>query len=108
MLGREDEEGAASTAVVESPFFGVQRGWVDGTHHLILSLASGRAELYRYRDDRDELHDLAPGAPDELRQRLARLRRWGEDRPVALLLEREKVALPPEVEESLRALGYLQ
>ncbi len=95
-------------AVVESPFFGVQRAWIDGTHHLILSLASGRAELYRYRDDRDEQRDLASAAPEELRQRLSRLRRWSRNRPAGPLLEHEKVALPPEVEESLRSLGYLQ
>ncbi|MBP9146415.1 MAG: sulfatase [Thermoanaerobaculia bacterium] len=100
--------GTESTAVLESPFFGVQRSWVDGTHHLIVSLASGRAELYRYREDRDEQHDLAVGAPEELRPLLAKLRRWSRDRPAATLLEREKVQLPPEVEASLRALGYLQ
>lgn len=99
---------AASTAVLESPFFGVQRSWVDGTHHLIVSLATGRAELYRYREDRDEQHDLAQEVPEELRLRLAKLRRWSRDRPAAAFLAHEKVQLPPEVEASLRALGYLQ
>lgn len=100
--------GEGAMAVVESPFFGVQRAWVDATHQLIVSLASGRAELYRYREDRFEQRDLSTTEPDDLRRLLGRLRRWGRDRPVAPLLEHEKVTLPAEVEASLRALGYLK
>lgn len=100
--------GEEAIAVVESPFFGVQRAWVDATHHLIVSLASGRAELYRYRDDRSEQRDVSTTEPEELRRLLGRLRRWGRDRPVAPLLDHEKVTLPAEVEASLRALGYLK
>jgi arylsulfatase A-like enzyme len=104
----EAEAAGAEWAVVESPFFGVQRSWFDATHHLILSLATGRAELYRYREDLGEQHDLSAASPAELRLGLAKLRRWSRERPAAALVESEKVSLPPEVEASLRALGYLR
>jgi arylsulfatase A-like enzyme len=95
-------------AIVESPFFGVQRGLLDDRHHLLLSLQSGRIELFRYREDREERRDLAGEEPDEVRRLVGELRRWSRGRPAERMLELEKVALPPEVQESLRSLGYLR
>ncbi len=98
----------ARPVVSESPFFGLQRGLFDDRHHLVVSMQSGRAELYRYREDPDEQRDLAVTEPEALRRLAVALRRWSADRPAQRLLEGGKVALPPEVEESLRSLGYLQ
>lgn len=95
-------------AVIESPFFGVQRSWVDDSHRLIVSLASGRMELYQHREDLAELHDLAREDPTELRRTLSSLKRWSRTRPAPSFMAHERVHLPAEVEESLRSLGYLK
>lgn len=110
LLPAPDRASAAPSrpVVSESPFFGLQRGLFDDQFHLLVSLQSGRAELYRYREDRDEQRDLARNEPEALRRLAVALRRWSAGRPAERLIEGGKVALPPEVEESLRSLGYLQ
>ena len=95
-------------AFSESPFFGVQRAATSDLFRLILTLESGKIELFRSREDPAEAQDLAAVSPDLARPLLHRLRLWSAGRPPERMLQREAVALPEEVEKSLRALGYLQ
>ncbi len=97
----------ARLAFSESPFFGVQRAVSSDQFRLILTLESGKIELFRSREDMAEAQDLAFGSPDLARPLLHSLRLWSRERPPQRMLNREPVALPEEVEKSLRALGYL-
>ena len=106
MGGNPPEE--APPAFSESPFFGVQRALATDRYHLILTLQTGKVELYRYREDRDEVLDLASETPELARPLLRNLRLWSKGRPAQPMLKREAVDLPDEVEKSLRALGYLR
>ncbi len=90
-----------------SPFWGEQRGLVDGEHHLVLTLNWARAELFRYREDPLEQLDLAASDPATV-ERLVRAMReraagLGDGGAV-----RQHAELPSEIEASLRALGYLR
>lgn len=107
-LGAGASESQPSPAISESPYFGVQRSLFDERLHLLVSVQSGRAELFSYREDRAEQRDLAKERPEEVRRMMARLRKWGLDHPKERLLGGGQVVLPKDVEESLRSLGYLQ
>jgi arylsulfatase A-like enzyme len=95
-----------------SPFWGEQRMAFDERHHLLLTVGSARAELFRYRDDPDERRDLAAAEPETVerlarayRARLGELPGRGAGRAPIVA---PTAVLPPETEAALRALGYLR
>ena len=108
LAGEAPPPAPARLAFSESPFFGVQRAVSDDRLRLILTLESGRIELFRSREDPTEAQDLALASPDLARPLLHSLRLWSRERPPERMLRRDPVVLPEEVEKSLRALGYLQ
>ena len=93
--------------LAHSPFWGEQRALVEGDLHLVLTLDRARIELYDHRADPLEQVDLAGARPREA-ERLVRAMRAR----VAALPGRSVASnvsgLPPEVEATLRALGYLR
>lgn len=103
---------AARSGLGLSPFWGEQRMVVDERHHLLLTVGSARAELFRYREDPDERHDLAAADPAtverlarDYRGRVAELAARAPARPAVVA---PPAGLPAETEAALRALGYLR
>ncbi len=96
-------------AFSESPFFGVQRAATSDLFRLILTLESGKIELFRSREDPAESSRTSPPY-----HRISRVRCCTASACGARGVRRSgcssarRSALPEEVEKSLRALGYLQ
>jgi arylsulfatase A-like enzyme len=79
----------------------------EGPDKLIFDTRTGRVELYRIPEDREETRNLAAEEPilaEYLRQTLLRKLRDLERRRGT----RADRALPAEAEEALRALGYIE
>jgi arylsulfatase A-like enzyme len=85
---------------------GVSRTVNDGTHKLVLDIASGQVKLFDLRTDPGEKIDLSAERPAETRRLQEALRRWIESRegPVATGESRRRAE---ELEKRLRAVGYL-
>jgi arylsulfatase A-like enzyme len=92
--------------LAHSYLFGGQRAVVDGDLHLILSIQTGRAELFDYRNDPLEQMDLSATRTADVARLVQALRtrtRALPGRPVV-----RAITLPDDVKASLRALGYLK
>lgn len=94
-------------AFSESRFFGWQRAVTAPDQRMIFSQESGRTELYRYREDPYEQEDLAGSDPDAVSGFKRQLSDWFDRMESTELTASEHGELDPEVEEQLRALGYL-
>jgi arylsulfatase A-like enzyme len=85
-----------------------QLGLVDGDWKLLYTPAAGgpgSSSLYNWRDDRGETRDLAKQLPVRTAVLTALLhRRWTEGRDATVA----QAELDPELESTLRSLGYLQ
>lgn len=93
--------------LAHSPFWGDQRAVVSDEFHLVLTLDSSRVELFRYRTDPLELHDLAEEAEAEVEGLIRGMRGSVAALPTSTELRLE-ADIDPEAEASLRALGYLR
>lgn len=113
--GGGDFEGVSLRPVLENDgkvrrasfgFQGVSRTITDGTHKLVLDIASGQAKLFDLRTDPGERIDLSLQRPAETRPLREALQRWIESRegPVATGESRRRAE---ELEKRLRAVGYL-
>jgi arylsulfatase A-like enzyme len=110
-----DFEGASLRPVIEHDgrirrasfgMQGVSRTVNDGTHKLVLDIASGHVKLFDLRTDPGERTDLSLQRPVETRRLREALQRWIESRegPVATGESRRRAE---ELEKRLRAVGYL-
>ena len=95
------------SAFSESRFFGRQRAVTGPSERLIFSQDSGRLELYEYRRDLEEQEDLASRDPNAVSQFKSELSDWFEWMQSTEVATSDSGELDPEVEEQLRALGYL-
>lgn len=88
----------------------VKAAWDREHRYLEFHLDSGvHRELYDRRRDPDERVDLAAGEPDRVARFQAALdREFGPERRLRVGGEKEGATLDPEVEERLRALGYIE
>jgi arylsulfatase A-like enzyme len=91
----------------ESDFFGGQQYVAMGGYRMIVSAASGKAELYRFLDDPLELDDLAPSDPERVQVLQRRLDAWKE-LVTRAALGQETAPLEEDTLEQLRSLGYVQ
>ena len=110
----EGKELAPRAAVAESSLLGEQRAVTLGTYRMLYRKTPRRSqhaeELYAYREDPLEQHDVANEHGDQIAALEKALARWRE-----LLASRHSFAagspqgnhLNPETEKQLRALGYL-
>jgi arylsulfatase A-like enzyme len=97
---------APRPAVAMSPFYGEQRALATDDRHLILTVRSGVAELFRYRSDpleRNPVDAEESSLRGVLSAQLARRVRETRSTPAA-----EPAELSPEARAGLRALGYLR
>jgi arylsulfatase A-like enzyme len=101
------EELEPEPAFSESRFFGRQRAVTGPSQRLIFSQDSGRIELFRYRQDLDEQEDLASRDPNAVSGFERQLSDWSEWMRSTEMATSEYGELDAEVEEQLRALGYL-
>jgi arylsulfatase A-like enzyme len=95
------------TGLAHSPFWGEQRAIVEGDLHLVLTLDAARMELFDYRTDPLELVDLAASRAREA-ERLVRAMRARTSALPGTPVARGLAARTPEVDATLRALGYLR
>ena len=101
------EELGPKSAISESRFFGRQRAVTGASQRMIFSQESGRIELYEYKQDLGEQDDLATRDPNAVSDFKGQLSDWFEWMGATELAASEYGELDPEVEEQLRALGYL-
>jgi arylsulfatase A-like enzyme len=97
-----------ATAYGEFPPFGGTRHHADPVYHLVTLDGPGTAALYDYRNDPLELEDLSEANPEVVERMRHTLDNWSS--ALAAMDRLDEVApgeLDPEVEEQLRALGYL-
>jgi arylsulfatase A-like enzyme len=102
--GREDQR-----AFGEFPKMGGRRYHADGEYHIVRRNDSGTVELFDYRNDPLELNDLSARLPATVEDMIRGLEAWTS----ALDAVEQGMGptggdLDPEVEEQLRALGYLE
>jgi arylsulfatase A-like enzyme len=95
------------SAFSESRFFGRQRAVTGPTERMIFSQDSGRLELYQYRRDIEEQEDLASRDPNAVSGFKSELSDWFDLVKSSEVAASDYGELDPEVEEQLRALGYL-
>jgi arylsulfatase A-like enzyme len=99
---------APRTAFSESPYHGRRIAAADAQHRLLWTLRDSSSELYRYREDPLEQHDLSARHAEEADRLEAEMSLW-RDRVEA---HRYPRAMAPELDEEaaaqLRALGYLE
>jgi hypothetical protein len=74
---------------------------------MIFSQDSGRLELYQYRRDIEEQEDLASRDPNAVSGFKSELSDWFDLVKSSEVTASDYGELDPEVEEQLRALGYL-
>jgi arylsulfatase A-like enzyme len=112
---RDADEGAPPPA--EEPLFTYYRSWPDGyyeawglrqgryglVHHRLGRRASFRTELFDLESDPRETRPLGEAHAGQREMLLAQLRAWMERRPAG---HPSSVALDPETERHLEALGY--
>ena len=101
------EELEPKSAFSESRFFGRQRAVTNSAERLIFSQESGRIELYEYKRDIQEQEDLASRDPNTVSQLKRELTDWFDWMRSTEVATSGYGELDPEVEEQLRALGYL-
>ena len=92
----------------ESEYFGRRRFIAFEDHRLLYTEKTDQVELFHFREDPHELEDLAaqdPAKAQRLKEGLLGFRKELEGRSLA---SGETTALTPEMEEQLRALGYIQ
>lgn len=92
----------------ESNYFGKRRFIAFEDFRLLYTEHTGETELYRFREDPHELEDVGALEP-EWRERLkSGLLGFRQELETSTLASEEKVELTEEMEEQLRALGYIQ
>ena len=104
----------------ESPWFGHRRFVADSEYRLLLARTTGEMELFRYREDPLEQHDLLArgrgegglGGEDAAPRERARwlrgaLRDWHQMVSAASVSESRATPLPEDVVRQLEALGYV-
>ena len=101
------EELEPKSAFSESRFFGRQRAVTNSAERMIFSQESGRIELYEYKRDSEEQEDLASRDPNTVSQLKRELTDWFDWMRSTEVATSGYGELDPEVEEQLRALGYL-
>ncbi len=79
------------------------------THKLIVG-TDGTTEMYAWRDDPDEEHNVADRHPELVEELRECLEDWWREHGISGLIGRpaDDVEASPEVEARLRALGYLE
>jgi arylsulfatase A-like enzyme len=94
-------------AFSESPAFGRRRAIVLGDHHLIGALENDRLELFDFRRDPLELHDLSAEQPEIASHLRSLAKEWQDGLDRRGMPESEVPTLDEETVKSLQALGYL-
>lgn len=95
-------------AVTESPYRGRRLGISGRGFRMIFCRKTGVAELYRYRKDPLELHNLATKYPERIRALSRRLLLWQEKVGRENWKRSTQNSLKKETIEQLRKLGYLE
>jgi arylsulfatase A-like enzyme len=92
----------------EFPPHGGTRHHADPVYHAVTQDAAGKIELFEYRIDPLEQHDLAPDRLELAGAMAERIDAWSRTlEAIEALDDIDPAELDPEVEEQLRALGYL-
>lgn len=79
-----------------------------GAWKLIFNRTKRSAELYNLRDDPGEKNDLVAREPERARELLRHLKAYDEDNARRSHWRKGQEALPEDVVEGLRSLGYVQ
>lgn len=104
---RGERGGDQGTAISESPFLGRRIALTTREARYFLTVKGGASELYAYRDDPFEQHDLASEEPDRLRRLRRAVGRWQRGVQSQRYRGEEAVELDEATLEQLRTLGYL-
>ena len=106
MLRGERQKGQG-TAISESPFLGRRITLTTREDRYFLTVKGGESELYAYRDDPLEQHDLAAEQPERLQQLRRAVARWQRAVQTQRYRGEEAIELDETTLEQLRTLGYL-
>lgn len=92
----------------ESPWFGRQITVADSEFHLVFAQKGEKAQLYRYRDDPAEQHDLAGELVAPRDRLLQEIHQWKRRVETCRIEAEPQAQLDEGTASQLRALGYLQ